>query len=232
MGWQLHEENNTCEERNDRKAPKLSALQVQWTLAHPLSHLKWSERRLNIPCFCWERQEIAPASPTAQLHKGGKREEPHKHVSEISVSTETGSTCLLGVRMEVSLEKLFKLYLLSKLSWTNPWRQNPQCAQTPGNGIQRKGGRGQRSPSEEPFFQGSIQTTLCQICRAQHTLKTKYATGVPGGTVGWASDSWFWLKAWSQGPEMEPCSGLSGASAWNSLSPSPSTPHPQINKIF
>ena len=37
-------------------------------------------------------------------------------VSEISVSTETGSTCLLGIRMEVSLEKLFKLYLLSKLS--------------------------------------------------------------------------------------------------------------------
>lgn len=29
-----------------------------------------------------------------------------------------------------------------------------------------------------------------------------------GGSVCWVSDSWFWLRSWSQGWEIQPCVGL------------------------
>ena len=53
----------------------------------------------------------------------------------------------------------------------------------------------------------------------------KWVWGHQGGSVGWASDSWFWLGLWPQACGIEPGSGsmLSGESAWDSFSASPSS---------
>ena len=40
-------------------------------------------------------------------------------------------------------------------------------------------------------------------------LKNNSGVGGQGGSVHWEIDSWFWLRSWSQGHEIEPCVELS-----------------------
>ena len=63
----------------------------------------------------------------------------------------------------------------------------------------------------------------------------------PGGLVGWVSNAWFWLRSWSQGPEIDalyeaPCSAGSPLEILSlSFCPSPCSCAPclsKINKIF
>lgn len=85
--------------------------------SHP--PLKRSQRCLNMTEFLL--REVGSFSCTfySTVTGGwgrGSREEPHMHISETFVSTETGSKCLLGVRMRVGLGKLSEHYFFPKLS--------------------------------------------------------------------------------------------------------------------
>ena len=61
--------------------------------------------------------------------------------------------------------------------------------------------------------------------------------GALGGSVGWASHSWLWLKSWSQGMGLSPVSGsvLTTEPAWDSVSHLPLSPTHALSlskKIF
>ena len=65
--------------------------------------------------------------------------------------------------------------------------------------------------------------------------KKKESLGLLGGSVSWASTSWFWCRSWSQGCGIKPCIVgfmLSVEPAWDSLSvPLPLSPACAVSKI-
>ena len=80
----------------------------------------------------------------------------------------------------------------------------------------------------QPSTQILLLTTSLTLFVRRNWFSHKYtliSQGHLGGSVGWASDSWFQLMWWSQGCEIEPPptgSALTGESAGDSLSLSPS----------
>ena len=49
------------------------------------------------------------------------------------------------------------------------------------------------------------QSTGPSSCASETQLLCAHLLGHQGGSAGWASDSWFWLRSWPQCHEFEPC---------------------------